>query len=146
MTLKPPSHRPSWGGIACYLQLTASSHSDCHFCFKRALMCFLKSLRGMRIFVTIFNKNGPALAVHSICLLITPDAHMTGDPVKYNASYCTDQQRYSSILRTITRTRQMPSLMALWSMALPLTASCLSPVPRFDIHPGYVRKLPVTWG
>ena len=32
------------------------------------------------------------------------------------------------------------------SKALPLTASCLSPVPRFEIRAGQVRTLPVTWG
>ena len=36
--------------------------------------------------------------------------------------------------------------MAVWSKALPLAASCLSQLSRFDPHPGHVRKLPVTWG
>ena len=34
----------------------------------------------------------------------------------------------------------------LWSKVLPLTARCLSPLPRFESWPGHVRKLPVTWG
>ena len=50
-------------------------------------MCFLKSLYGIGILVTLFDR--PALAVHSIYLLINPDAHMTGDPVNYNTRYCT---------------------------------------------------------
>ena len=33
-----------------------------------------------------------------------------------------------------------------WSKALPLTASCLSPLPRFKSQPEHVRKLPVTFG
>ena len=37
------------------------------------------------------------------------------------------------------------TLMAVWFKALPLTASCLSPLPGFESWPGYVRKLPVTW-
>ena len=32
------------------------------------------------------------------------------------------------------------------SLVLPLTACCLSPLPGFESRPGYVRKLPVTWG
>ena len=39
-----------------------------------------------------------------------------------------------------------PALMAMWFKALPLTASCLSPLPRFESHPGQVIRLPVTWG
>ena len=34
----------------------------------------------------------------------------------------------------------------MWSKALPLTASCLSPMPGFESLPGQVRKLPVTQG
>ena len=30
--------------------------------------------------------------------------------------------------------------------ALPLTASCLSPLSGFESKAGHVRKLPVTWG
>ena len=37
-------------------------------------------------------------------------------------------------------------MMAVYSKALPLTASCLSTLPGFESHPGHVRKLPVTWG
>ena len=37
-----------------------------------------------------------------------------------------------------------PALVAVWSKALPLTASCLSPLPQFKSRPGNVRKLPVT--
>ena len=37
-------------------------------------------------------------------------------------------------------------LMAVWSKALPLTASCLSPFFGFESNPGHVRKLAVTWG
>ena len=29
---------------------------------------------------------------------------------------------------------------------LPLSAPCLSPLPRFEYQPGHLRKLPVTWG
>ena len=29
--------------------------------------------------------------------------------------------------------------------ALPLTASCLSPLPGFESEPGHVRNLPITW-
>ena len=36
--------------------------------------------------------------------------------------------------------------MALLSKALPLTASCPSPLSGFESHLGYVRKLLVTWG
>ena len=36
--------------------------------------------------------------------------------------------------------------MTVWSRALPLTASCLSPLPGFESWPEHVRKLPVTWG
>ena len=36
--------------------------------------------------------------------------------------------------------------MAMWSKALPLTDSCLSPLPMFEFRSGQVRKLPVTWG
>ena len=35
--------------------------------------------------------------------------------------------------------------MAVWSKALPLTASSLSPLPGFEFRPGHVRKLSVTW-
>ena len=38
-----------------------------------------------------------------------------------------------------------PALMAVWSKAPPLTARCLSPLPRFEYWPGHVRKLPVSW-
>ena len=34
--------------------------------------------------------------------------------------------------------------MAVWSKALPLTASCLSPLSGFVSLPGHARKLPVT--
>ena len=37
-------------------------------------------------------------------------------------------------------------LMAMWSEALPLTANCLSPLPRFEFWPGYMRNFPVIWG
>ena len=37
-------------------------------------------------------------------------------------------------------------LMAKWSKAVPLTASCLSPLAGFESKPGYLSKLPVTWG
>ena len=36
--------------------------------------------------------------------------------------------------------------MAMWSNALLLTDSCLSPLPRCETCLGYVRKLPVTSG
>ena len=36
-----------------------------------------------------------------------------------------------------------PLLMAVWSRALTLTASCLSPLSGFEYRPGHVRKLPV---
>ena len=36
-----------------------------------------------------------------------------------------------------------PALMAVWSKALPLTASCHSPLSGFKSHPEYVRMLPV---
>ena len=39
-----------------------------------------------------------------------------------------------------------PVLVALWSKALPQTASCLSALPGFEFRPGHVRKLLVTWG
>ena len=39
-----------------------------------------------------------------------------------------------------------PALKTVRSRALPLTASCLSPLSSFESHPGHVRKLPVTWG
>ena len=39
-----------------------------------------------------------------------------------------------------------PAPMAVWSKALPLTASCLSPLPGFESKSGCVRRLPVTWG
>ena len=39
-----------------------------------------------------------------------------------------------------------PALTAVWSKALPLTASCLSLLSGFESHPGHVRQLPVTWG
>ena len=38
-----------------------------------------------------------------------------------------------------------PAQMAVWPKALPLTASCLSPLYGFESHPGLVRELPVTW-
>ena len=37
-----------------------------------------------------------------------------------------------------------PTLMAGWTKALPLTASCLLPLPGFESQPGHVRKLPGT--
>ena len=43
-------------------------------------------------------------------------------------------------------TSTWPALMALWSMTLLLTASCLSPLSGFESHHGHVRKLQVTWG
>ena len=39
-----------------------------------------------------------------------------------------------------------PALMAVWSTALPLTASCVSPLTGFKSHSGLVGKLLVTWG
>ena len=39
-----------------------------------------------------------------------------------------------------------PALMAEWYKSLLLTASCLSPLPGYESHSVYVRKLPVTWG
>ena len=36
-----------------------------------------------------------------------------------------------------------PTPMAEWSKALPLAASCLSPLPKFEFRPGQVRKFPV---
>ena len=36
--------------------------------------------------------------------------------------------------------------MAVWSEVVPLTASCLSPLPRFIFRSGHVRRLPVTLG
>ena len=36
--------------------------------------------------------------------------------------------------------------MNVWSKALPLTASCPSPLSGFEYNPGHIRKLPVTWG
>ena len=41
---------------------------------------------------------------------------------------------------------QGPSLMDEWSKELPLTASCLSPLPGFESRPGHVRRLPRTRG
>ena len=38
------------------------------------------------------------------------------------------------------------ALMTVWSKVLPLTASCLAPLPSFNNRPGHVRNLPVTWG
>ena len=35
-----------------------------------------------------------------------------------------------------------PALMAMWSKAMPLTASCLSDVSGFESHRDHVRKLP----
>ena len=35
--------------------------------------------------------------------------------------------------------------MAVWSKALPPTATCPSPLPVFETWPGHVRKLIVTW-
>ena len=37
-------------------------------------------------------------------------------------------------------------LTTVWSKALPLTASCLSPLPGIESLPGYVGNLPVTAG
>ena len=37
-----------------------------------------------------------------------------------------------------------PTLMAMWSMVLPRTASCLSSLLGFKSHQGHARKLPVT--
>ena len=34
--------------------------------------------------------------------------------------------------------------MVVWSKAMPLTASCLSPLPGFEPQPGHVRKNSVT--
>ena len=42
--------------------------------------------------------------------------------------------------------RGSPALMAMWSMALPVTDSHLSPEPGFKSRLGHVRKLPVTLG
>ena len=39
-----------------------------------------------------------------------------------------------------------PALMAVWSKALPLTASCLSPLSGFKSHRRRVKKLPMTLG
>ena len=36
--------------------------------------------------------------------------------------------------------------MAVWSMVLPQTANCVSPLPGFEYQPGHLRKLSVTWG
>ena len=36
--------------------------------------------------------------------------------------------------------------MAVWSKALPLTASYLSTLSGFESQSGQVKKLPVTWG
>ena len=39
------------------------------------------------------------------------------------------------------------ALMAMWSRALPQTASCLAPgLSEFESHLGHMRKLRVTWG
>ena len=38
----------------------------------------------------------------------------------------------------------LPVLMAMWSKALPLTASCLSPLQGFESRLGHERILPVT--
>ena len=43
-------------------------------------------------------------------------------------------------------TLEEPSLMAVLSLAPPLTARCLSPLPGFESRHGHVRELPVTWG
>ena len=37
-----------------------------------------------------------------------------------------------------------PALMAMWSKALPLIASCLSPLSGFESHPGHMRNVPVS--
>ena len=50
---------------------------------------------------------------------------------------------YNSIKRTILLT--VHAMMAVWSTALPLSASCLSPLPGFESWPWHVRKVPVTW-
>ena len=42
--------------------------------------------------------------------------------------------------------RQGPSLMTLWSKALPLIARCPSPLTRYESKQGYVRRLPVARG
>ena len=47
-----------------------------------------------------------------------------------------------SIIKVLKILGLGPALMAVWSKALPLTASCLS---GFKFWPGYVRRLPVTW-
>ena len=39
-----------------------------------------------------------------------------------------------------------PALTAMCSTALPLTASCLSPLLGFEFWPGHINKLTVTWG
>ena len=44
------------------------------------------------------------------------------------------------------RIKLVPTLMAVWPIALPMTASCLSPLTRFESLQEHVRKLPVTWG
>ena len=36
--------------------------------------------------------------------------------------------------------------MAMWCKALPLIASCLSPLRGFEFHPRHAKKLPLTWG
>ena len=61
MILKPLGDRPFWVWIACNVLLIASSNSVGLYHFKRSLMCFLKSLYVIRIFVTLSNR--PALAV-----------------------------------------------------------------------------------
>ena len=39
-----------------------------------------------------------------------------------------------------------PALMVMWSEALPLTVSCLSPLSGTESQPGHSRNLPVTLG
>ena len=53
---------------------------------------------------------------------------------------CTYAKVYDAII-----TNRGPALIAEWSEALPLIASCLLPLPRFESRPGRVRKLPLTW-
>ena len=48
-------------------------------------------------------------------------------------------------LSRMASSRSENAMMAVWSKALPLTASCLSPLFGFESHTGHVRKLPVIW-
>ena len=50
------------------------------------------------------------------------------------------------ILEIFSHMSNRPALTAVWSKAWPLTASCLSPLSRFESQSGHVRKLPLTWG